>query len=246
MKRLLVIILASILTLTLLSGCGKEAKPSWQKEIDENTAASKHTLLFIDDGRTSNAKNIKNSMIKLAEKLSDQFVFVYVDYTKEKDNLLKYLNTSSLSEFPLTLSIAPSGLISGGFTKQCTEDELKATIISGKEEEILLSLQKGLVSLLCIYNGETEKLSDVKKSLKTIETNYGGVIVTHYLDTTNDTDKEFINKLPKVTGDITVMITVPPGSIKATLTDEEITLTNLLSTIQSSCGSGGCGTGGCG
>lgn len=246
MKRLLAITLAAIFALTLLSGCSKDSKSSWQMKIDKNATGNKYTLLFIDNGSSADTADLKSNMKELSEKMSDQFVLVEVNYTKNEAEILKYLNTSGIAEFPLALSIAPSGLICGGFTKQCTEAELKETIVSGKEEDIMLSMQKGLISLLCIYNGESEKFIDVKKSLDSIETNYNGVIVAHYLDATKDTDKEFISKLPEVTGNITVMITVPPGNILAMLKDDEITLTSLLSTIQSTCSSGSCGTGGCG
>lgn len=246
MKRQLAIILTLVLSLSLLSGCGKEVKTSWQEKIDENAKADKYTLLYIDEGSSSDTEDIKNSMVENTEKLSDQFAFAEVDYTTEKDSVLEYLKTSSISEFPLILTIAPSGLITRSFKEKCTEDELMATIVSEKEEEVYLSMQKGLVSLLCINSGETEKLSDIKESLKSIETNYSGAVAVYYLDTTNEIDKEFIDKqLPEATGDITVMIILPTGSIVGILSDDELTLTNLMAAIQSGCSSGSCGTSGC-
>lgn len=231
MKRILSIFLTIILILSVFSGCTKEV--NWQDAINENAYANKYTLLFISDKNTSAFNDFKNSMIELAEKLSEQFVFVEVDYTEEKDNIFKYINVTKIYRLPLVLSIAPSGFICDRFVEQCNEVELQSSMVSAKKGEILFSLQEGLVTVLCIYNAETDRLSEVKNALSSVETNYDGDVVTHFLDSTNDVDKEFINSLNETLGEITVILVRPPGFINATLTDDEITLINLLSAIQS-------------
>ena len=241
MKRIIAIILTAIFALTLLSGCGKQI--AWQSEISNISKENKYVLLYIDDGSSKESVAIRDNLKENANNMPEQFQFVEINYDKEKDALLKYLNTTSISKFPLALSIAPNGAITGSFDKKCTKDELKATVVEKKESEILLCLQKGKVALLCIHKGQTEEFNKVTSELKAIETNFNGVVVAQYLDTENKSDMSFIKKLPEPTANITVFITVPGSGIRAKLEDDQINNKNLLQSIQSSCS---CGPGGCG
>lgn len=244
MKRTLVGLICSVLLIAiLLPGC--TAKGSWLEDMNRSSQENKYTLLYIDDGNSKEGTTIRESMKENAGQMPDQFKFVEVNYNNEKESILKYLQTTGISSFPLALSIAPNGAITGAFTKKCSAAELKATVCSNKECDVRLTLQKSRVAVICIYNGQPADLERVKKELKTIETNFNGVVVTHYLNKAEQADTAFIEKLPETKADITVYITVPPGSINAMLEGDQITTTNLLQAIQTSCSSGSCGPSGC-
>lgn len=244
MKRtsFIAIILISLFTL-LISGCSKQT--AWQSEISSISKENKYVVLYIDDGSSKESAAIRDNMKDNVNSMSEQFKFVEINYNKEKDALLKYLNTTGISQFPLALTIAPNGAITGSFAQKCTNDELKATVVTKKESEITLCLQKGNVALICIHKGQTEEFSKVKSELKAIETNFNGVVVAQYVDTENTNDTPFIKKLPETSANITVFITVPGQGIKAKLEGDQINNTNLLQAIQSSCSSGSCGPSGC-
>lgn len=213
----------------------------WKDSISENKNAGKYTLLFINDNEAVNSQSMKESMKVLTEKIPDQFVFVEVDYKKSKNSLLEYLNTTGFNQLPLAISIAPSGLICGGFDTECTEEELKSTITTGTMEKILLSLQKGDITLITIHNGQNDKISELDKTILNEAEPYGGCVASYYLDRTNEEDTEFISNLPETEGNITVMVTISPGSIVAILTDDEITTESIAESILLASEGGGCG-----
>ncbi|MCX7749119.1 MAG: hypothetical protein N2645_19840 [Clostridia bacterium] len=236
-------ILVSLLVM-IISGCGKQ-QVAWESELSNISKENKYTLLYIDDGSSKDNVAIRDSIKESVNSMPEQFKFVEVNYNKNKDALLKYLKTTSISKFPLALSIAPNGAVTGSFDKKCTVDELKATVCSNKECDTLLCLQKGNVALICIHKGQTEEFNKVKSELKAIETNFSGVVVAQYIDTEDKNNADFIKKLPETTANLTVFITVPGQGIKAKLEGDQINNKNLLQAIQSSCSSGSCGTGGC-
>lgn len=244
MKRtsFIAIILISLFTL-LISGCSKQT--AWQSEISSISKENKYVVLYIDDGSSKDSAAIRDNLKENVNSMPEQFKFIEINYSKEKDALLKYLNTTSISKFPLALTIAPNGAITGSVAQKCTNDELKAMVVEKKESETLLSLQKGNVVLLCIHKGQSEDLTRVKSELKAIETNFNGIVVAQYADSEDKNDMNFIKKLPETSANITVFTVVPPGSIKAKLEGDQINNKNLLSMIQSSCSSGSCGPSGC-
>ncbi len=255
-------VLLSVFILSTIAGCGEAVSSSeqnpetsaaynehntddveqteWKDLILENEKAGKYTLLFIHENETSDSKSLKEKMKVLTNNMSDQFVFVEVDYVKSKNSLLEYLNTTGFYQLPLVLSIAPSGLICGGFDTECTEEELKSTITTGTKEKVLLSLQKGEITLITIHNGLNDKITEIDKTILKEAEPYGGCVVSYYLDSTNEEDKKFISNLPETDGDITVMVTVPPGSIAAMLTDDEITAESISAAILFASEGGGC------
>lgn len=243
-KTSFVVIILIFLFALLFSGCSKQGL--WQDELSRVSKENKYALLYIDDGSSKDSTAIRDNMKENANNMPEQFQFIEVNYGKEKESLLKYLQATSIETLPLALSIAPNGAVTGSFTKKCTNDELKALVVTNKESEILLTLKNGKVALLCTYKGQPADLNRVKSELKAIETNFNGVVVVHYLNSEDNNDIPFIKKLPEISADITVLITVPPGSIKAKLEGDQINNKNLLQAIQTSCSSGSCGTGGCG
>jgi len=260
--RIIWAVLLSGFILSTITGCGEAVSASdqntetsatynenntneieqteWKDLILENEKAGKYTLLFIHDEETDSSNSLKENMKVLTNNMSDQFVFVEVDYVNSKSSLLEYLNTTGFYRLPLALSIAPSGLICGGFDTECTEEELKSTITTGTKEKVLLSLQKGEITLITIHNGQNDKITEIEKTILKEAELYNGCVVSYYLDSTNEEDKKFISNLPETDGNITVMVTVPPGSIAAILTDDKITAESISAAILFASEGGGC------
>lgn len=240
-------ILSEMDVATASSNSTVEAAPSepeqteWLTAISDNANAGKYTLLFIDDGKGKDSNSMKEDVKAVTEKLSNQFVFIDVDYTKSQNSVLKYLNTSALNQFPLVLSIAPSGLICGGFDAVFTEEELSSTITTGTKEEILLALQNGKITVITIHNGQHDKITTIDSMVMKEAKLYDGCVVSYSLDSTNEADAKFIQNLPETNGEITLMVAVPPGSITSMLTDDEVTAESIAAAILSASQGGGCG-----
>lgn len=226
---------------TVEAASSEPEQTEWLTAISDNANSDKYTLLFIDDGKGENSNSMKEDMKAVAEKLSDQFAFTDVDYTKSKNSVLKYLNTTELNQFPLALSVAPSGLICGEFDSVFTEDELASTITTGTKEDILLALQNGKITLITIHNGKQDKIHDIDSMIVKEAKLYDGCVASYYLDSTNKEDAKFIQNLPETKGDITLMVTVSPGSITSMLTDDEVSAKNIAAAILSASQGGGCG-----
>jgi len=201
--------------------------------------------LFIDNGNSKESLTLLENTRENIKPLSDRFEIIEVNYNKEKDSLLKFLNANLIDKFPIIISIAPNGAITKMFEQKCNSDELREAVVTEKQSEMLLSLQKGNAVFLCVYKGQPDKMTTVKSELKTIETNFKGFASVHYLDRSDSKETSFIKDLPPINSDIAVLTIVPPGSITGKLEGEQINVKNLMQALQSSCGSGGCGNGGC-
>ena len=116
-----------------------------------------------------------------------------------------------------------------------------------KESEIILNLRLGLVVFLCFHSASDPNLDKIKADIGAVAANFKGQIEAVYVsgdDKKEDTLREKFKMLPNETA---VFIVVPPGRGVAKLAGADITKTNLMRTLVSSCGGGGCGSrgGGC-
>lgn len=112
-----------------------------------------------------------------------------------------------------------------------------------KESEIAGYLPQGLVVFLCFHDAKEPNLDKIKSDISEIAVNFKGTIGAVYVSGDDKSENKLREKFNIQPNETAVFIIQPSGKAVAKLTGAEITKTNLMSVVVSSCGSGGCGSG---
>ena len=111
-----------------------------------------------------------------------------------------------------------------------------------KESDVIFNLRIGLVVFLCFHDAAEPNLDKIKTDIGAVAANFKGAIEAVYVsgdDKKEDSLKEKFKVQPNETA---VFIVVPSGRAVAKLVGADITKTNLMRALISSCGGGTCGT----
>lgn len=229
------------LAILYLIGCQKKSDLAWQEKLGECQRANKYAILFLANGRTEQAKAMSEILDAIARGHAEHVRVVDVNYEKEKESLLSRFKPLRSVELPAALIIAPNGAVTGLFAKQMDQASIENSLVSEKEADLILSLQKGQVVFLCLYDHETSELDNVRLELNGIETYFKGMATVMYVDIAAAEEAPFLKKLPDFKP-IAVLTIVPPGQIIGKYEGDQIKQQTMLTALLSACGSG-CGSG---
>jgi hypothetical protein len=112
-----------------------------------------------------------------------------------------------------------------------------------KESEVIGYLQQGLVVFLCFHDVAESNLDKIKADIGSVAANFKGAIETVYVSGDDKKEDNFREKLKVLPNETAVFIITPQGNAVAKLAGTDITKTNLMKALVSSCGGGGCGSG---
>ena len=112
-----------------------------------------------------------------------------------------------------------------------------------KETEVIGYLRKGMVVFLCFHDAKEPNLDKIKADIREVAYNFIGTVETVYVSGDDKKEDTLRGKFKMLANETAVFIVVPPGRGVAKLTGADITKTNLMKTLVSSCGGGGCGSG---
>jgi hypothetical protein len=143
---------------------------------------------------------------------------------------------------PLLLVFAPNGVVTGGFPKQVTDEQLKSSFPSGLILNILKIIQEGRLALVMLQNNGTKFNKESTKAAEEFAKTKGiaGAVDTIYADPDDAASKDLMIQ-SKITGSIseaTIVMIVPPGKIGGVYTGK--TSKDKLLTGLKSCSGGSC------
>lgn len=118
-----------------------------------------------------------------------------------------------------------------------------------KEAEVIKYLRQGLVVFLCFHDAKDPNLDKIKADVRDVANNFIGAVEAVYVSGDDKKEDKLRGKFKIQPNETVVFIILPNGRAVAKLAGSDITKTNLMRTLVSSCGGGGCGSGcgsGCG
>jgi hypothetical protein len=232
MNKVLGVLAIAFICLTFaVAGC--KQKLSWQEELKKAAAENKYSVLFITDGKSAACKTMQIALQESSRTLSSQFKIIEVNAEKEQYTLLKLQKIMDLSKVPQLLIFAPNGAITGTYGGEVTPAALQNFVVSPREANVLLALQKNKTVFLCLHQGASDELKAVEAKLKEIGKNFAAKVSVHFVDSSDQENAKFIKNLPPVTSKLAVLAITPTGTIAATLEGPRLTAENLLKTAES-------------
>jgi hypothetical protein len=221
--------------------------------LERAAATGKYLLLLFyrnnDDSTKAMKKVFAGAAAKLASKANSITVNVADD--AEKDIVAKF--GVDRAPMPLTLVVAPTGAITGGFPGKVTEEQLSGAFVSPGLASCLKALQAGKLVLLCVQNSSTKSNDVALKGVQAFKADarYAQFTEVVNLDPTDTAEAKFLAQI-KIDPATPVAVTAfmaPPGAVIAKYngaTDKNVMIAALTAATSGGCGTGGCGPSGCG
>jgi len=212
--------------------------------ITDASAAGKFLCLVFYEAQNT-ALTAMSSAITTFKKSSAIKVSVYqakLNDPANKEVAAKY-GIQSGGDLPLVLIFAPNGVITGGFPKAITADQLKqSTGVSDLMLKVLKPLQEQKVVLLAFQNATTKASSESWAGVDQFVTDpkYKEQAAAIKADPSAAGSQELIKQCQLISplAEATVVVLLPPGRIGKVLTGK-VTKTDILAAIQS-CAGGSC------
>ncbi|MBF0217239.1 MAG: hypothetical protein HQL30_09645 [Candidatus Omnitrophica bacterium] len=112
-----------------------------------------------------------------------------------------------------------------------------------KGKEVVGNLELGLVVFLCFHDARAD-LDNIKGEVGAVAANFKGAVESVYVSGDDKQEDALRAKFKTQPNDTAVFIILPTGAAAAKLEGANITKSNLMRAVVSSCGGGGCGSGG--
>lgn len=112
-----------------------------------------------------------------------------------------------------------------------------------KESDVLFNLKLGSVVFLCFHDAAEPNLDKIKADIGSVAVNFKGAIAAVYVSGNDKKEDSLRGKFKILPNETAVFIILPSGNAVAKLAGADITKTNLMKAVVSSCGGGSCGSG---
>ncbi len=252
-KSMNVFIVSSIFLL-LVSGIAESAGASSKEAIVQAEKENKFLFLFFYEGGSDESDRMRKTIGKAEKRWADKANFISIDINDSKER--EIISQYRIWRVPVTLGMAPNGVIITGFPGVVGLKDLEKVFVSPKMIEIIEGLQQRKVIFLCVQNENTKYGKENSKVVKNVAEVLGKsvkVVEVNPEDKKEETLLQQINVKPNITNSATIVIS-PAGAIgdrfegKVTNKDLFASFKKVLAQ-KSGCGSGGAsggGSGGCG
>ena len=109
-----------------------------------------------------------------------------------------------------------------------------------KESEVTGYLKQGLVVFLCFHDAKEPNLDKIKSDVTDVVINFKGAVGAVYVSGNDKKEDSLRGKFKIQPNETALFIIQPSGRAVAKLAGSDITKTNLMKAVVSSCGGGSC------
>lgn len=221
--------------------------------IERAARDNKYSFLFFyrgNDARTTSMRDVFNRAMQSALGRAES-VFVNANDPSESAVVNKFNLKDAPT--PMVLAIAPNGAITGSFVTNFTAQQILGAFASPSMENLLVSLQRGKLVVLCIQNGKTRSNVDAMRGVQEFahDQRFANFVQVLKLDPSQPAELPFLAKLGITypIAEAETLLIAPPGSLIGNFkgaTDKNQLIATLTKATSGGCGAGGCGAGGCG
>ena len=217
--------------------------------IDEASAAGQFLCLIFYEAQDASLTGLSSSVTTF-KKTSTKKIAVYKAKLSDPANqeIAGKYGIQAGGDLPLLLVVAPNGVITGGFPKAITADQLKqSTTVSEIMLNVLKPLQEQKVVLVALQNQSTKLNAESWQGVSDFanDAQYKDLVAAIKADPAATSSQELIKQcqlIPPLT-QATVVLLLPPGQIGKVLTGK-VTKDDILKSLQA-CSAGSCKPGAC-
>ena len=198
------------------------------------------SLLYVHKEKSGGKSRYMKTLLKFQKQYEDRLALIPISLAdNEEKTLINYYRIES----PSVAMVAPNGAVTALFKGEPPATNLKRGLVSPKMEEILLAVQQGNTTYLCVARPDDTGFEKVKQTILSAVRKLGGIATAIWLDPNDRSEKPLLSALKYKGGKNTapVFVIAPTGlmieKIESDLTERRLfdSFQKIL-TMKSGCG----------
>jgi hypothetical protein len=146
------------------------------------------SLLYVHNGKSAGKSAYMKTLLKFQNEQRERVILIPISLVdKEEKNLIKYYQV----ENPSIVMVAPNGAVTAIFKGEPPYEKLKRGLVSPKMEEILLAIQQGMTTFLCVGRPKDRDFEKTKQTIISAIRKLGGIATAVWLDP-GDRSEQFL------------------------------------------------------
>jgi hypothetical protein len=183
------------------------------------------SLLYVHKGESADELGYLKALQGFQEQYRDRLRLNSLSLADKKEkNLIGYYQI----ENPSVVMVASSGAVTALFKGEPPTEELKRGLVSPKMEEILLAIQQGMTTFVCVGHSNDPEFASTKRTVQSAIRKLGGIATAVWLDPGDNSEKFLLSALKYQNGTTAspVFVIAPTGllveKIEAGVTERRI------------------------
>lgn len=176
-------------------------------------ALKDHTsLLYVHNEKDGGNSGYMKTLMQFTRQHEDRVTLIPISLAyKEEENLIEYYRIQT----PSIVMVAPNGAVTALFKGEPPVEKLKRGLVSSKMEEILLAIQQGMTTFLCVGHPQDMDFEKAKQTILSAIGKLGGIAVGIWLDPGDKSEKILLSALRYKDGtkDSSVFVIAPTGLV---------------------------------
>ena len=211
-----------------------------ERTIFREALRGRASLLYVYKEKSGGKPRHMKTVLKFQKQYKERLALIPISLAdKEEKNLINYYRIES----PSVVMVAPNGAVTAFFKGEPSAKRLEQGLVSPKMEEILLAVQQGNTTYLCVARPDDTGFEKVKQTILSAVRKLGGIATAIWLDPNDRSEKPLLSALKYKGGKNTapVFVIAPTGlmieKIESDLTERRLfdSFQKIL-TMKSGCG----------
>lgn len=168
------------------------------------------SLLYVHKEESGGKSRYMKTLLKFEKQYKDRLALIPVSLAdKEERNLINYYRIES----PSVVMVAPNGAVTAFFKGEPSDKRLKRGLVSPKMQELLLAVQQGNTTFLCVGRPDDTGFEKAKQTISSAVRKLGGIATAIWLDPSDRSEKSLMSALKYKGGKNTapVFVIAPTG-----------------------------------
>lgn len=203
---------------------------SAERTMFSEAVKGRASLLYVHKEKSGGKSSHMKTLLKFEKQYKDRLALIPVSLTdKEEKNLIKYYGIES----PSVVMVAPNGAVTAFFKGQPSAKRLKRGLVSPKMEEILLAVQQGNTTFLCVGRPNDTGFEKAKQTISLAVRKLGGIATAIWLDPSDRSEKPLMSALKyKGSNNVAPVFVIAPTGLLIEKIESDLTERRLFDSFQ--------------
>jgi hypothetical protein len=165
---------------------------SAERKIFSGALKGYTVILYVHEEKKGNKSRYLKTLLKFQKTHKERLTLIPISLAdKEEKDLITYYQI----EKPSVVMVAPSGAVTALFKEEPPVEKLKRGLVSPKMGEILLAIQQGMTTFLCVGRPNDIDFEKAKQIVLPAVHKLGGIATAIWLDPTDPSEKPLLSAL---------------------------------------------------
>jgi hypothetical protein len=159
-----------------------------ERKMFSEALKGRTSLLYVHNGKSAGKSAYMKTLLKFQDEQRERLTLIPISLAdKAEKNLIKYYQI----ENPSIVMVAPNGAVTALFKGEPPIEKLQRGLVSPRMEEILLAIQQGMTTFLCVGRSNDREFEKAQQTIALAIRKLGGIATAVWLDP-GDTSEQFL------------------------------------------------------